>query len=147
MLTKTLHFPGIILSLLACYKSSFQEVLQYRNLTGLVSSMERGGIKSVAQSVPPRACFAISFAELHLLVVVALALALVQHFNGLHQVALEGGERRADRGGAETVGQQAKVGEASLDAGFQARGGATSAEWGAVLGHQVHKFLTDLPEG
>lgn len=85
---------------------------------------------------------------LHLLLVVALpsTLAFVQHFDRLHQVALEGGEGGADGRGAEAVGEQAEVGEASLDAGLQAGGGSTAAEGGAVLGHQVHKLLTDLPE-
>lgn len=88
------------------------------------------------------------FAVLHLLVVVALpsALSFVQHFDRLHQVALEGGERGADGGGAEAVGEQAEVGEASLDAGLQAGRGSTAAQWRAVLGHHVHKLLTDLPE-
>lgn len=73
-------------------------------------------------------------------------LSFVQHFDRLHQVALEGGERGADGGGTEAVGEQAEVGEASLDAGLQARGGPTAAQRRAVLGHQVHKLLTDLPE-
>lgn len=72
-------------------------------------------------------------------------LSFVQHFDRLHQVALEGGERGADCGGSEAVGEQAEVGEASLDAGLQAGGGSTAAQWRAVLGHEVHKFLTDLP--
>lgn len=130
------------LFLLACYKSPLQK---HRRPWVL----NRAGGHKVCYTVcaPPHACFVISFAVLHFLVMVALpsALTLVQHFNGLHQVALEGGERSADGGGAETMGQQAKVGEASLDAWFQAGGGTTSAERGAVLGHQVHKFLTDLP--
>lgn len=84
---------------------------------------------------------------LHLLVVVALAstFPLVQHFDGLHQVALEGRERGADGGASETVGEEAEVGEASLHAGLQTRGGSTAAQRGAVLGHEVHKLLTDLP--
>lgn len=73
-------------------------------------------------------------------------LSFVQHFDRLHQVALEGGERGADGGGTEAVGEQAEVGEASLDAGLQAGGGPTAAQWRAVLGHQVHELLTDLPE-
>lgn len=44
------------------------------------------------------------------------------------------------------MGEQAEVGEAALDARFQAGGGSTAAQWRTVLGHQVHKFLTDLPE-
>lgn len=85
---------------------------------------------------------------LHLLVVVALPspFSFVQHFDRLHQVALEGGERGADGGSTEAVGEQAKVGEASLDPGLQAGGGSTAAQRRAVLGHQVHKLLTDLPE-
>ena len=85
---------------------------------------------------------------LHVLVVVALpsTLAFVQHFNRLHQVALEGRERGADGRAAKAVCEQAEVGEASLDAGLQAGGGPTAAQWGAVLGHQVHKLLTDFPE-
>lgn len=88
------------------------------------------------------------FAVLHLLVVVALPspFAFVQHFDRLHQVALEGGECGADGGSTEAVGEQAEVGEASLDAGLQAGGGSAAAKWGAVLGHEVHKLLTDLPE-
>lgn len=89
-----------------------------------------------------------SLAVLHLLVVVALAaaLALVQHFDCLHQVALEGGECSADGGGPEAVGEEAEVGEASLDARFQAEGWPAASQGGAVLGHEVHKLLTDLPE-
>lgn len=85
---------------------------------------------------------------LHLLVVVALPspFSFVQHFDRLHQVALEGGQRGADGGSAEAVGEQAEVGEASLDAGLQAGGGSAAAQRGAVLGHEVHKLLTDLPE-
>lgn len=88
------------------------------------------------------------FAVLHLLVVVALPspLSFVQHFDRLHQVALEGGERGADGGSTKAVGEQTEVGEASLDAGLQAGGGPTAAQRRAVLGHQVHKLLTDLPE-
>lgn len=88
------------------------------------------------------------FAVLHLLVVVALpaTFALVQHFDCLHQVALEGGQRGANGGGAEAVGEEAEVGEASLDAGLQAGGGSAAAQRRAVLGHEVHKLLTDLPE-
>lgn len=87
------------------------------------------------------------FAVLHLLVVVALpsSLSFVQHFDRLHQVALEGGERGANGRSAKAVGEQAEVGEAPLDAGLQAGGGSTSAQWRAVLGHEVHKLLTDLP--
>ncbi len=73
-------------------------------------------------------------------------LSFVQHFDCLHQVALEGGEGGADGRSAEAVGEQAEVGEASLDAGLQAGGGSTAAQWRAVLGHQVDKLLTDLPE-
>lgn len=89
-----------------------------------------------------------SLAVLHLLVVVALpaALALVQHFDRLHQVALEGGECSADGGGPEAVGEEAEVGEASLDARLQAKGGPAASQRRAVLGHQVHKLFTDLPE-
>lgn len=67
------------------------------------------------------------FAVLHLLVVVALpsTLSFVQQFDRLHQVALEGGERRADGGCTEAMGEQAEVGEASLDARLQAGGGST----------------------
>lgn len=85
---------------------------------------------------------------LHLLVVVALpaALALVQHFDRLHQVALEGGQRSADGGGPEAVGEEAEVGEASLDARLQAEGGPATSQWRAVLGHEIHKLLADLPE-
>lgn len=85
---------------------------------------------------------------LHLLVVVALpsTLSFVQHFDRLYQVALEGGERGADGGSAEAVGEQTEVGEAALDAGLQAGGGPTAAQWRAVLGHEVHELLTDLPE-
>lgn len=88
------------------------------------------------------------FAVLHLLVVVALPapFALVQHFDRLHQVALEGGQRGANGGGAEAVGEEAEVGEASLDAGLQAGGGSAAAQRRAILGHEVHKLLTDLPE-
>lgn len=102
----------------------------------------RPSFPSVRQSALPL------FAVLHLLVVVALpsAFSFVQHFDGLHQVALEGGERGADGGGAEAVGEQAEVGEASLDARLQAGGGPAAAQWRAVLGHEVHKLLTDLPE-
>lgn len=85
---------------------------------------------------------------LHLLVVVALpsTLSFVQHFDRLHQVALEGGECGANGRSAKAVGEEAEVGEAALDAGLQAGGGSTAAQWRTVLGHQVHKFLTDLPE-
>ncbi|KAG7225404.1 hypothetical protein INR49_027393 [Caranx melampygus] len=69
-----------------------------------------------------------------------------QHFDGLHQIALEGRERGADGGSAEAVGEQAEVGEASLDARLQAGGGPTAAQWRTVLGHEVHKLFTDLPE-
>jgi len=88
------------------------------------------------------------FAVLHLLVVVALpsTLSFVQHFDRLHQVALEGGERGADGRSTKAVGEQAEVGEASLDAGLQAGGGSTAAQRRAVLGHHVHKLLTDLPK-
>lgn len=88
------------------------------------------------------------FAVLHLLVVVALpsTLSFVQQFDRLHQVALKGGERRADGGCTEAVGKQAEVGEASLDARLQAGGGSTGTERGAVLGHEVHKLFTDFPE-
>lgn len=88
------------------------------------------------------------FAVLHLLVVVALpsTLSFVQQFDRLHQVALEGGERRADGGCTEAMGEQAEVGEASLDARLQAGGGSTGTERGAVLGHEVHKLFTDFPE-
>lgn len=84
---------------------------------------------------------------LHLLVVVALpaALALVQHFDRLHQVALEGGEGGADGGRPEAVGEEAEVGEASLDARLQAEGWPAASQGRAVLGHEVHKLLTDLP--
>lgn len=44
------------------------------------------------------------------------------------------------------MGEQAEVGEAALDTRLQAGGGSTAAQWRTVLGHQVHKFLTDLPE-
>lgn len=86
-------------------------------------------------------------AVLHLLFMVALpsALALVQHFDGLHQVALEGGERGADGRSAKAVGEQAEVSEAALNAGLQAGGGSAAAQRGPVLGHQVHEFLADLP--
>lgn len=88
------------------------------------------------------------FAVLHLLVVVALpsTFSFVQHFDRLHQVALEGGECSANGWSAKAVGEQAEVGEAALDTRLQAGGGSTAAQWRAVLGHQVHKFLTDLPE-
>lgn len=86
-----------------------------------------------------------SFPVLHLLVMVALPSFLVQQLDGLHQVALEGRQRRADGRRAEAVRQQAEVGEAALDAGLQAGRGPAAAQRGAVLGHQVHKLLTDLP--
>lgn len=89
-----------------------------------------------------------SLAVLHLLVVVALptALALVQHFDRLHQVALKGGECSADGRGPKAVGEEAEVGEASLDAWLQAEGGPAASQRRAVLGHEVHKLLTNLPD-
>lgn len=88
------------------------------------------------------------FAVLHLLLVVALAtpVVLVQHFDGLHQVALEGGEGSADSRGTEAVGEQTKVGEVALDPGLQTGVGTTRPQRRAVLGHQVYKLLADLPE-
>lgn len=76
--------------------------------------------------LPPRLP---SLAVLHLLVVVALPapLALVQHFDRLHQVALEGRECSADGGGPEAVGEEAEVSEASLDARLQAEGGPAAS--------------------
>jgi len=110
---------------------------------------EGGGEAADGQSLlHPASTRPALFAVLHVLVVVALpsTLAFVQHFNRLHQVALEGRERGADGRAAKAVCEQAEVGEASLDAGLQAGGGPTAAQWGAVLGHQVHKLLTDFPE-
>lgn len=45
------------------------------------------------------------FTVLQVLVMVALAssFSFVQHFDGLHQVALEGGQRGTDRGGSEAM--------------------------------------------
>lgn len=104
---------------------------------------------SCLSSIRQHVCLSsLLFAVLHLLVVVALpsSLSFVQHFDRLHQIALEGGERGADGGCTEAVGEQAEVSQASLDAGLQAGGGSTTTQRRAVLGHQVHKLLTDLPE-
>lgn len=72
--------------------------------------------------------------------------SFIQHFDRLHQVALESGECSADGGSPEAVSEEAEVGEASLEAGLKAGGGSAAAERRAVLGHQVHELLTDLPE-
>lgn len=77
----------------------------------------------------------------------ASSLSLVQQFDGLQQVALEGGEGGADGRGAETVSEQAEVGQAALNAGLQAGGGPSCTQRRPVLGHQVNKLLADLPVG
>lgn len=88
------------------------------------------------------------FAVLHLLVVMALPspFSFVQQFDSLHQVALEGRQRSTDGRSTKPMGEQAEVGEASLDTGLQARSGSTASQWGTVLGYEVHKLLTDLSE-
>lgn len=85
---------------------------------------------------------------LHLLVMMALPspFSFVQQFDRLHQVALEGRQRSADGRSTKPMGEQTEVGEASLDTRLQARSGSTASQWGTVLGHEVHKFLTDLSE-
>ena len=44
---------------------------------------------------------------------------LVESFESLGEVVLEGGERGADGGRAEAVRDEGEVGEAALDAGLQ----------------------------
>lgn len=119
-----------------------------RGISPLLSCSLLSSLPPSHRPIRPLPTLPPSLAVLHLLVVVALpaALALVQHFDRLHQVALEGGERSADGGGPEAVGEEAEVGEASLDARLQAEGGPAASQWRAVLGHEIHKLLADLPE-
>lgn len=122
-----------------------EDALGHQSIALLVSPLLPPASHRSIRLLPP---LLPSLAVLHLLVMVALpaALALVQHFDRLHQVALEGGECSADGRGPETVGEETEVGEASLDARLQAEGWPAASQRRAVLGHEVHKLLTDLPE-
>lgn len=69
---------------------------------------------------------------------------LVDLFDGLVQVVLQGGHGGADGGGSETVGDEAEVGEAALDARLQDGRGAGVSQRRAVLSEQVGEFFADL---
>ena len=72
---------------------------------------------------------------------------LVESFESLGEVVLEGGERGADGGRAEAVRDEGEVGEAALDAGLQDGAGPRVAQGSPVLGQQVCELLTQLSAG
>lgn len=69
---------------------------------------------------------------------------LVESFESLSEVVLEGGERGADGGRPEAVRDEGEVGEAALDAGLQDGRGPRVAQRSPVLGQQVCELLTQL---
>lgn len=69
---------------------------------------------------------------------------LVESFEGLGEVVLQGGEGGADGGRAEAVRDEGEVGEAALDAGLQDGAGPGVAQRSPVLGQQVGELLTQL---
>lgn len=69
---------------------------------------------------------------------------LVEPFEGLGEVVLQGGEGGADGGRAEAVRDEGEVGEAALDAGLQDGAGPGVAQRSPVLGQQVCELLTQL---
>ena len=72
---------------------------------------------------------------------------LVESFESLVEVVLEGGERGAQGGRAEAVRDEGEVGEAALDAGLQDGRGPGVAQGSPVLGQQVCELLTQLSAG
>lgn len=72
---------------------------------------------------------------------------LVESFESLGEVVLEGGECGADGGRAEAVRDEGEVGQAALDAGLQDGAGPGVAQGSPVLGQQVCELLTQLSVG
>lgn len=72
---------------------------------------------------------------------------LVESFESLGEVVLEGGERGADGRRAEAVCDEGEVGQAALDAGLQDGAGPGVAQGSPVLGQQVCELLTQLSAG
>lgn len=70
----------------------------------------------------------------------------VHLFERLVQIVLQRGHGSADGRGAEAVGDEAEVGQATLDARLQDGRGAGVPQRGAVLTQQVSELLTDLSE-
>lgn len=69
---------------------------------------------------------------------------LVESFESLVEVVLEGGQRGADGGRAEAVRDEGEVGEAALDARLQDGAGPGVAQGSPILGQQVCELLTQL---
>lgn len=59
---------------------------------------------------------------------------LVESFERLGEVVLQGGQGGTDGGGAEAVRDEGEVGQAALDAGLQDGGGPRVAQGSPVLG-------------
>lgn len=81
---------------------------------------------------------------------VPIACAVQEHFiqplEGLHQVVLEGGEGSTDGRAPKAVGDQAEMSQTALDTGLEDERGAAVPQWWAILGYQVCKLFTNLPE-
>ena len=71
---------------------------------------------------------------------------LVHAFESFSQVVLEGREGGADSGSPKAVSDEAEVSQAALNAWFQNRGGPAVSNGCPVLGQEICKFFTKLPE-
>lgn len=72
---------------------------------------------------------------------------LVESFESLGEVVLQGGERGADGWRAKAVRDEGEVGEAALDARLQDGAGPRVAQGSPVLGQQVCELLAQLSAG